>query len=735
MNARKRISLLRSGVAAWLFVAATATADPDKQPAAQSYADIARAFSGRISSLHLESIPLDDAISERIFKLYINLLDSDHSIFLASDIEKARARKHGLDDMLKNGDVSFAFDMIALFRKKVAERCDYVDELLKAGVDVSTKDELVRDRRNAPWPVDVREQNDLWRKAIKDQYIRHVLEAELRRQKSESRSDKPKTDGKEPGTDGSSSREKTEVKPEKETKAPTPEEMISKRYRQFLSVLNDMDDDTIFQQYMSAVTRAFDPHSDYMSASTSEDFDISMRLSLVGIGALLSNEDGAAKVVRLIPGGAAARDGRLKPGDKIVGVGQGDNEPVDVLHWPLTKTVRLIRGKKGTKVVLVVRPAADTAGSATVRIALERDDVKLEDAEAKGTNRVVRTPEDPARKLGVISLPSFYADMKGRNGGEEYKSSSRDVRRILQGMVEDKVQGVLLDLRNNGGGSLPEAVEMTGLFVKTGPVVQVKDRQTVSVLQDEDTDMVYAGPLVVMVDRMSASASEILAAALQDYGQAVIVGDSRTHGKGTVQSVVPIRNSRPEWGTLKVTTATFYRFTGKSTQREGVASDIVVPSPFEVLDIGEEFLEYSLPWSRIAAVDFGREAAKSVVEDLLFWRAPRDPAACQKIADLQPLIAVLRKKSAERRLKDPRFAAREELLKSFAARQKKATVSLNLAERREQAKEETRLDELQRLAQDGAEEGDKNRGADGGLVLEEALNILSDMVTETRRGK
>ncbi|MEI6972055.1 MAG: carboxy terminal-processing peptidase, partial [bacterium] len=641
---------------------------------------------------------------------------------------------NSLDDMLREGNASFAFEMAALLRKRLAERCDFVDAFLKGGVDVNTTEQLTRDRRNAPWPVDGNEHNELWRRIVKDQYIRHILESEFKRARDEERRLKSGTDAKESGTGSEKTGNPDREKPGKEVKAPTPEELISKRYRQLLSILGDMDDDTIFQQYMSAVARAFDPHSDYMSASTSEDFDISMRLSLVGIGALLTSEDGAAKIVRIIPGGAAARDGRLKPGDKIIAVGQGDAEPVDVVHWPLSKTVRLIRGEKGTSVVLIIIPASDTAGSATERITLQRDDVKLEDSEAKGTNRLVKTASGQVRKLGVVSLPSFYSDMKGRNGGEEFKSSSRDVGTILRGMVEGKVQGVLLDLRNNGGGSLPEAVDMTGLFIRTGPVVQVKDRRMVAVLQDEDDEVVYDGPLVVLVDRMSASASEILAAALQDYGRAVIVGDSRTHGKGTVQSVVPLRLSRPELGTLKVTTATFYRFTGKSTQREGVAADIVVSSPLEVLDIGEESLEYSLPWSSIGAVDFDREAARNVVEDLLFWRSPKDPSERQKVGDLRAMIGTLRKKSEDRRLKDQRFTARAELLKSFAARQKKSTVSLNLVERREQAKEDMRLDEMQRLTQDDAEDGEKKEES-GGLVLEEALNILSDMVTEAGRGK
>jgi len=707
------------GIAAGSIATAAETDSAGKSSA--FYSDIAKVFAESLPALHLESLAMDDAIAERAMRLYINLMDGDHSFFLASDVASFKTREHSIDDMLRNGDTSFANEAVSVLLKRVEERCDYVDKILKEGVKVDTSDELIRDRKNTPWPANAGEQNELWKRKIKDEYIRFIVGTELRVK----RSDGKKSDGKK--------KEEAPVEAQTNTvvKAPTAEESISKRYRQFLTVLKDMDQDTIFQQYVSSFARAYDPHSDYMSASVSEDFDISMKLSLVGIGALLSSEDGAAKIVRVMPGGAAAQDGRLKAGDKIIAVGEGNVEPVDILHWPLSKTVRLIRGKKGTKVVLIIIPASDPTGSTTARIELTRDDVKLEESEAKGSTREVKRKKGPALKLGVVSLPSFYADIKAMTdrSQQEYKSSSRDVRRILRDMEKEKVSGMVLDLRNNGGGSLPEAVEMSGLFIKAGPVVQVKDKRNVTVLQDQDSGVVYGGPLVVLVDRLSASASEILAGALQDYGRAVIVGDTRTHGKGTVQSVVGLRTTRPDWGSMKITTASFYRFTGKSTQRDGVSSDIVVSSPLEMLDVGEEFLEYSLPSSRIDPVDMRQEETRAFIDNFLF--APRKKLEYQPVGDIRLLVDSLRRKSEERRKGDPRFAARESLLKSFAARQRKATVSLNLAERRKEAEEELRLDELQKLNEDAAEgaEGEKKTDSGSDLVLEEALNILADMVS------
>ena len=317
-----------------------------------------------------------------------------------------------------------------------------------------------------------------------------------------------------------------------------------------------------------------------MSAIRSEDFDINMKLSLTGIGAVLSTEDGLVRIVRLIPGGPAERDGRLKPGDRIVAVAQGDDPPVEVMHWPLYRVVRLIRGPIGTRVTLTVWPASDLSGGTERKIELVREEVKLEDRAARGDLRTIADGDGKERKLAVIVLPEFYADFKGMSNGDDARRSAADVRKLLERLKAEAggLDGVLLDLRNNGGGSLPDAIELAGLFLRGGPVVKVRYAEGIQELEDPDERQVYDGPLVVLVNRLSASASEIVAAALQDYRRAVVVGDSKTYGKGTVQSLVPLHPRDERLGSLKVTSAAFYRIAGGSTQRRGVKPDIVILS-------------------------------------------------------------------------------------------------------------------------------------------------------------
>jgi carboxyl-terminal processing protease len=437
-----------------------------------------------------------------------------------------------------------------------------------------------------------------------------------------------------------------------------------------------------------------------LSPNNAEDFNISMKLSLVGIGALLSSEDGAAKIERLIPGGPAEHDGRLKPGDKIVAVAQGDQEPVSILHWPLSKAVRIIRGEKNTKVVLTIIPASDPTGGTISKIDLVRDEVKLEEQAAKGEVRELRGDDGVARKFGVIRLPEFYADMSGRReSGKVPRSSSRDVEKILSDLKTNLIRGVVIDLRNNGGGLLAEAVEMTGLFIGSGPVVQVSDGRATEVLSDDNPDTTYDGPLVVLVNRETASASEILAGALQDYGRAIIVGDTKTHGKGTVQSMANLKNGDPSLGTLKVTTASFYRIAGGSTQMKGVTPDIVTPSILDSMEVGEEYLPHALMWSTVF------------------------PALYRRKADLDSILPVLKQQSEERQQKDPRFMAYRSLVEQLGERQKASEISLNLEERLKLARSEK---ELQKLLQNAdvkdAEKDKKNQD----IILDEALKILSD---------
>jgi len=670
------------------------------------YGDIARLFAARVASYNLKEVAIDDSMSERTLALYLAMLDGDRSIFLASDVASFKAWEHSLDDLVKNGDISPAFAIFKIYKERAEDRLVFVENMLTNSIDLRNGGTFVWKRKDVPWPADRTARNELWRKKILDQLIRRRVADDLSAQ------------GLTNGV--------AHAMPTNFFSSATDNEAVIKQYRQFVTVLRDTDEDAIFQMFLSSVARSCDPHSDYMSPDTVEDFDISMRLSLTGIGAVLASEDGAAKVERIVPGGAADLDGRLKAGDKIIAVAEGDAEAVDIMHWPLSKAVRLIRGPKGRKVVLTVIPAAEP--TRTVKIDIIRDEVRLEEQEARGKVHEVPSTGSVTTRVGVITLPGFYSDMKARDGGASgFKSSTRDVAALLREMKAAKVAGILLDLRNNGGGALEEAVDMTGLFISIGPVVQVRDRRNVTVMRDDYAGVECDGPLLVLVDRMSASASEILAAALQDYGRAIIVGDSRTHGKGTVQNVLPLRTLKESWGTMKVTTSGFYRFTGDSTQIKGVASDIIVRSPLDVMEVGEEYLDCALPWSRIAPVDFERSSSSGSLNGLLFWRI--SSRQNQAIRDLKPIIARLNVMSLDRRNNSAIFVARERLIDELKLRQADSTVTLDINNRETQAREEIKLGAMQAAEVKSLLEKSGVKETVPDVVLEEALAILSDYIS------
>jgi carboxyl-terminal processing protease len=411
----------------------------------------------------------------------------------------------------------------------------------------------------------------------------------------------------------------------------------------------------------------------------------------------------------LIPGGPAERDGQLKAGDRIIAVGQGDEEPVDTLHWPLSKTVQLIRGEKGSPVALIVIPESDASGTTTKRIVIERDVVKLEEQAARADIHEVKREDGETSKLGVIHLPAFYVDLKAkteRRDADDYRSSVRDVRELIGDMVEEEAEGLILDLRNNGGGSLLEAVEMTGLFIEGGPVVQVKEQRRTTPLNDPDPSIIYDGPLVVLVSRLSASASEILAGALQDYGRAIIVGDTTTHGKGTVQTVMQLDKRDISMGSIKVTTASFYRVKGGSTQLKGIAADIVVPSNYDRMDIGESSLENPLKWNMV------------------------NPIMFRPFSNLRPLISMLRGKSRERREQSETFTKRREVLDEIAKLREMEEVSLVYDDAIGVARTERKLQKMQK---ESSAAGKENGAMTGDLVLNESLEILADLIAELNR--
>jgi carboxyl-terminal processing protease len=707
--------------------------DPD--PVA---AQIAKTFDRAMPRLHLTHHPIDASIATNAVNLFLTGLDFDHTFFLASDIAEFQKEAPRLAERMDEGDVSFAYRVFDRYKERVSNRVEYVNQLLAKGFDLTARETFLWKRKDAPWAADEKDWNELWRKRVKNEYLSRVVarrfadEAATNAAKQAAATNAVKQAAGTPSAEtnraaavagGTNHVEQAETSRTARAAAAaldallSPEQFIRKRYAQFQTVLDDSDADFVLQRYFSAFTQAYDPHSDYMTASSTEDFDISMKLSLVGIGALLGTEDGAAKIESIIPGGPADRDGRLKAGDKILAVAQGDGVPVDILHWPLYKTVRLIRGAKGSKVALTVIPATDLSGTRTVQIVLTRDEVKLEEQAAKGREEDVAT-DGLTNKVGIISLPTFYVDIKNRmnNGSRgDFKSSTRDVAKLVTDMKAKGVQGILIDLRNNGGGSLAEAVEMTGLFLTSGPVVQVKESRGIQVLSDPDPDVLYTGPMVVLVNRQSASASEILAAALQDYGRAVIVGDTKTHGKGTVQSLQNLDEHNPRLGSLKVTTHSFHRIAGGSTQLRGVTPDIVISSVLDALDIGEEYLPNAMPWTVVPMAQY------------------------RPTADLSQVIPVLRKNSEARRQADARFAAQQRLLEQMTARQKSVEISLNLDDRMQLARSEKALEDLQTdmLDNGGATPPDskKKDSKAPDLVLQEASRILADLINLTGHEK
>jgi len=674
-----------------LWATQTESAQPVPQP---HYGDVAQKVARVLPSAHLMQRPLNDEISQKAWTNLLNTFDFDHSYFLASDIAAFTNMEFQVDDAVKTGDVSFPYEVFRVFRERIEQRYAFVTNML-AAEPVFTEDETyVWKRKDAPWPASQAEQDELWRKRIKNEYLVQLIGRELD-QSAASNTVAAATNGAAAAA-GSV------------TNAPvlTPAENIIKRYKQFMIAIQDMDEEAILQRYLSAVAMAYDPHSDYMSPMRKEDFDIDMNLSLCGIGAQLRSEDGTALILEVIPGGPADRDKRairLIKGDKIIGVGQGSAPIEDIVHLPLNKAVRKIRGEKGTKVVLRVIPASDPSGTTTKLVDLVRDEVKLEEQAATGHVARVTMPDGNARKIGVVRLPTFYGTMDKRPNQPGFRSATLDVAKQVAAFNSDNVAGLILDLRNNGGGSLREAVSLAGLFVRSGPVVQVREPRQIVVLPVPNMDpaMAFRKPMVVLINRTSASASEIVAGALQDYGRAVLVGDSQSHGKGTVQTVMPLGSEK--LGSMKVTTASFYRINGASTQRKGVASDIVIPSVLDGMDIGEDKLPGALPWTQ--------------VESALFIR----------VSDVNKFVPQLKEKSAQRLAKNERYARYCTLVRHVQEASEKPDVPLEINARRKLMKAET---EMRKLEDAEAEMMQKGGEADD-VVLDEALNILSDLVTLT----
>lgn len=692
-----------------VLVAGVSPAAAKKNLAPQPYYGvIAQKVIKVLTRSHLLQLPFDDDASRKAWTNLVTSFDPDRCYFLKSDIESFEPMQTQIDDALKSGDVSFAYNVHRVFLKRMEERYTFVTNLLTRPFDYSVNESYTWKRKDAAWPATLAEQNDLWRKRVKNECLSGLIGREL--DAIDASNALKKASAKKAPTTNTVAKAKGATN---SIPVLTTEQNIAKRYKQYVIIFEDMDEETILQRYLSAAMMAYDPHSDYMSPMRKEDFDIDMNLSLCGIGATLQSEDGAAKVRDLIPGGPADRDKRdirLMPNDKIIGVGQGDGPIEDIVHWPLNKAVRKIRGPKGTRVVLEVIPATDPSGTTTKRVDIVRDEIKLEEQAATGHVERVTLPDGSPMKIGIIRLPAFYGTMDKRPGQPGYRSATIDVAKIIANMNNEAVEGLILDLRNNGGGSLREAIDLTGLFICSGPAVQVREPRRVSVLQVPklDTAMAFRKPMIVMINRASASASEIVAGALQDYGRAVMVGDTQTHGKGTVQTVSALGDET--YGSVKITTASFYRITGSSTQSKGVRSDIVIPSVLDGLDLGEDKLPNALPWSQI------------------------DPASYIPVADMKAFIPKLKALSAARLATNKQYTAYCSLVRHTKELSEQTTVPLEINARRKQMIAEREM----RKAEDSAFEDplvpatDKKKDED--IVLDETQHILANLVLLMGRG-
>jgi carboxyl-terminal processing protease len=590
---------------------------------------------------HYSRHKLDDELSRRFLKNYLDQLDYNHLFFTQKDVDAFETKyATELDDDILLGNPNPAFEIWDIYTKRVEERAAKVKELLKQNFDFKSDRTVELNRQKSPWPKDDAEAEQLWSDRIEGEFLQEKL------------TEHP-------------------VEP--------PLKVITRRYNQLLRNIHEQTREDVVKTFLDVLAQTYDPHSNYLSKSDLESFNIQMRLSLVGIGAELRSEEGYAKIMDLVPGGPAQKDARLKVGDRISAVAQGDKEFTDVIDMKLDKVVELIRGKKGTTVRLRVVPAHSTA---TKIIDIVRDEVKLKDKAASA--EIIERPDAQSQpqRLGWIRLPSFYADME-RAGAKGAASTTQDVLTLLNRLKQENISGLVIDLRNNGGGSLEEAVNLTGLFIKKGPVVQERDSNgNPHVNRTQKTSVqVYDGPLIVLTNRLSASASEIFAAALQDYGRAVIVGDDSTFGKGTVQTMLEIGRFIPflgsnssDAGALKLTIQKFYRIAGGSTQLHGVTSDIKLPSLYDMPDFGESALKNPMPYDVVDAVDF------------------------DKVTDHPLFITELKQRSAARVAADPEFSYITDDLTFLKDKRTANKISLNEKDRRaelasEKAKKEKRTAE------------------------------------------
>jgi carboxyl-terminal processing protease len=668
---------------------ATPTAAPGATPAAiavlapteqESY--VARRVADIVAHEHYRRAPLDDHLSSLILDRYLDAIDGARSYFYASDIAEFEKYRYELDDAIKSGDVEPAFVIFRRYQQRSRERMAYAIELLNKKPDFELDESFNFDREKEPWPANAAEMNELWRKRVKNDALSLV------------------TAGKQ---------------------WPEATDILRKRYERVAKRMDQSKPDDVFEAFMNAFVLSLDPHSNYFSARNSEEYNIQMSLSYEGIGASLSLTDDYVTVLDVIAGGPAAISGKLTANDRITAVGDGKSgELTDVIGWRLDDVVQKIRGPGGTVVRLQILPGGAAPGSVQKVVEFTRNRVSLEaQASHKAMRTVVRNGKEI--KVGIITVPSFYQDYDAsRAGVKDYRSTTRDVQRLIGELRKDGAEVLIMDLRANGGGFLPEAESLTGLFIDRGPVVQLRDTTGhIEVDDDPNPGITYSGPMIVLVDRFSASASEIFAGAIQDYGRALIVGQ-QTYGKGTVQNAHPLNYTifgrKPELGQLNVTIGKYYRITGESTQDRGVTPDIALPSLIDANEVGESTRDRALPWDHI------------------------EPATFRTEGDLKSIAANLEKQHTERTAGSADFKYLREDIAALDAMRSQKTLSLNLktreAERKRLEGERLERENVWRAAHDvkpAASLEEIKDDATAGILLDEASQIAADLVVASAR--
>ena len=683
---------LAAMAAALSFSAASGA--PGTEYTAGDFRRIAAMTAKMLESNHYSGVKIDRAMSERIFNRYFDHLDPARTLFTAADVEKFAAYRHDIGERLLRGDCEFAFRVYDLYRKRYGEFRAFTGEMLKRQVDFTVDENISAEPAKQPRPADDAALRELWRKRIKNDLLLYRM---MEKAEAAEKDKKPAGTGGKP------------AKLRRGSSAKTPEERVMQRQRDIGNDIDQRDRIDILGLLLDAMARSFGAHSDYQAPKRSEDFEINMSLSLTGIGATLTSDNGYIKIVELVPGGPAALSGKVKVNDRIVAVTQENGETIDLIDMPVSKAVQFIRGPKGSKVTLSLLGGD---GAAPRRVELVRDRVSLSAGAAKGEIREVKH-SDRRIKVGVITLPGFYMDIEAAMRGDaNARRASSDVRKILRDFAARGVDSIVVDLRKNGGGSLPDAVVLSGLFLTGQPVVQVQDKRGVSIERDPSAILEYGGPLVVLTSKFSASAAEIFSGAMRDSNRAVLVGDSRTFGKGTILRVESLDRYN-SWfgqaqpaGSLTFEMAMFYRPSGGSVQQLGIAPDIQLPALTEEMEVGEIFMDNHLPWDAIAKTD-----------DPKF-----DP-------DLDRKIPELRKRSAARIAADPRYQAFIRRIEQFRNIRGRKLISLNEAKRwaeyirEKQVSEE--VEELEMAADNNAEAEDA--AGDRDIVLNEAVNIAADL--------